>query len=111
MDHENIDTTQVVYFYDDRNKYDYMFKLKEVLFQDADNCYCVAVCTDETNPFEEKILFNLKDGTVETSEYDSWYATNDVEWAEEENEYLLERGRESQAYDLAQQAKEAVKES
>lgn len=92
---DKINIGDPVYFYDDRSKYDYMFKLTTILYVDDELCLCVAKCTDETESIpDEKFLFKIASGEVIIAEYDSWYATNDVEWAEEEDERIQERGRE-----------------
>lgn len=92
---EKINIADPVYFYDDRNKYDYMFKLSTILYADDDVCLCVAKCTDESAGVQdEKILFDVRTGYVLTHEYYSWVATNDVEWAEEEDARIQQRGRE-----------------
>lgn len=86
---EKINVLQPIYFYDDRSKYDWMLKLKSVLFIDEDTCLCLAQCTDETAGMkDEKILFNIQTGEVLTADYYSWIATNDVEWAEQEDERI-----------------------
>lgn len=92
---ENISIADPVYFYDDRSKYDYMFKLATILYVDDELCLCVAKCTDLTQGVpDEKFLFKITTGEVIIAEYDSWYATNDIEWAEQEDERVQERGRE-----------------
>jgi len=92
---ENINIADPVYFYDDRSKYDFMFKLSTVLYADDGVCLCAAKCTDESLRVpDEKILFDVTNGKVLVSEYDSWYATNDVEWAQTEDARIQEIARE-----------------
>lgn len=92
---EKINIADPVYFYDDRSKYDFMFKLTTILYADEDVCLCVAKCTDESaGVLDEKILFDVKTGYLLNHDYCSWLATNDVEWAEQEDARIQERGRE-----------------
>lgn len=92
---DKINIADPVYFYDDRNKFDFMFKLTAILYADEDVCLCVAKCTDESLGVpDEKFLFKIETRRVITADYYSWYATNDVEWAEQEDERIQERGRE-----------------
>lgn len=80
---EKINITHPIYFYDDRSKHDFMFKLTEILYADDKVCLCLAKCTDESAGVEdERFLFAVNTGYVLISDYDSWVATNDVEWAE-----------------------------
>jgi hypothetical protein len=81
-----------IYFYDDRNKYDYMLKADEnILYNDGDIAIVMAMPTNPEYDAQEKIIFNLADGSVVNSEYDSWYATNDVQWALQKVESFRQR--------------------
>lgn len=92
---EKINIADPVYFYDDRSKYDFMFKLTTILYADDQVCLCVAKCTDESLDIaDDKFLFNVETGYVLISEYDSWIATNDVEWAQTEDARIQARARE-----------------
>lgn len=88
---EKIELNKEIYFYDDRNKSDYMFKLTKVLYQDDEICLCLVKSTEPKSEYEENLLFNLEDGSVKNEDYSSWYATNDVGWAKEEDERLRKR--------------------
>jgi hypothetical protein len=81
-----IDCSLPIYFYDDRDKYDSMMKLTQVLYQDEETCVCIASWTaPHLIPYTTKLMFNIADGQVVNGDYDSWIATNDVEWAEAED--------------------------
>ena len=83
---EPINCSLPIYFYDDRNKYDSMMKLTQVLYQDEDTCVCIANWTaPHIAEYTTKLMFNIADGQVINSDYNSWIATNDVAWAEEED--------------------------
>lgn len=90
---QSVDPSKPMYFYDDRNKYDYMFKaVGEVLYRDDEIAIIMAQSTDLEYNLTEKLIFNLKDGTVVNSDYYSWYATNDLDWAIPEDERIRQRG-------------------
>ena len=91
---KKIDTSKPIYFYDDRSKYDWMFKLINILYEDNDTCIAMVECTDPKWNLKEKLVFNPTDGRVITSDYDSWIATNDLEWAIPEAERIRKRGEE-----------------
>lgn len=68
-----------------------MLKMTSVLFEDDEMCLCIAQPTDPALILKVKLLFNLKDGVVENQHYDSWLATNNVEWAKKHDTYLQSR--------------------
>jgi hypothetical protein len=94
-----IDLNKPIAFYDDRNKGDVDFLIKEILYQNKDICLCKALpivrhnseLAKELENAENKdhgnwwneingqiILFDIKTGEVQHKDFDSWYATNDV---------------------------------
>ncbi len=94
-----IDLTKPVAFYDDRNKGDIDFLMTEILYQDNKICLCKAVpiarpnseLADELDDAEDKdhgnwwneigksvILFDIKTGEAKHTDFEDWYATNDV---------------------------------
>lgn len=90
-----LDLTKPVWFYDDRSKDDDVLELKAVLWQNGVYVLCQIIIRqyDESSvgpPFDfstwstrehtEPILIKLDDGRVCNSDYDSWYATNDMSW-------------------------------
>ncbi len=103
-----IDLTKPIWFYDDRSKDDSVLELQEILWQNEGFVLCRVVCrclptsdcADKTESFEQlsaaekaffdfstwdsepvdPILFKLDGGVVLNSDYDSWYATNDMSW-------------------------------
>jgi hypothetical protein len=94
-----IDLAQPIAFYDDRNKGDIDFLMTEILYQDQSICLCKAVpiarpnsdLADELEEAEDKshgnwwneinkstILFNIKTGEVQHTDFEDWIATNDL---------------------------------
>jgi hypothetical protein len=92
---DRIDLSQDMYFYDDRNKYDYMYRLVKILYSDDTVALCEVSCTllGEGIP-DEKFLIKIANGEVINSDYYSWYATNDLEWAKEEDERIQARAND-----------------
>lgn len=92
---KEIDITKDMYFYDDRSKYDYMYRLVTVLYNDDEFALCLVTCTmmGEGIP-DEKFLVDLRTAEVKNSDYDSWMATNNIEWAEKEDLRIRERANE-----------------
>jgi len=72
MDTMKIDTKKPVYFYDDRGKDKSLVKLGEILYEDFHNCLC------RINYSSEIVLFDKADGKVYTTNYEFWYATNEL---------------------------------
>ena len=97
-----IDFTKPVWFYDDRGKDDNVFELEKVLWANEKYALCQVIVReyDESTidpnqlrplvPFNfsawsegesiEPLLIDLIAYSVCNSEYDSWYATNDMNW-------------------------------
>lgn len=94
---EKIDPSKTVYFYDDRSKCDYFYKLKEILYQDEDSCLCIAEPTELDSQYpikNEKIYFNLHSKEVESTDFSFWLATNDFQWIEKEIIRIKARSKE-----------------
>lgn len=94
----NIDYNKQLYLYDDRSKYDYMFKVVEIIFQDEDNILCrvetIGGPEDTGHKLEEKILIDKQSGEVKNSDYYSWYATSDQEWVDETIVRFIKRSQQ-----------------
>lgn len=90
-----VDITKEIYFYDDRNKYDYFYKMKEVLYSDDKHCFCIAQAVGEEidGIADEKILFHLQDGSVESEDLWSWMATDDSVWAKNKLADIIKRSK------------------
>lgn len=71
-----IDTKKPVHFYDDRGKDYSLVKVTHILYEDFHKC----LCRVQINNVEEfdVILFDKETGEVLTTNYEFWYATNDI---------------------------------
>jgi len=83
---EPIDITKDTWFFDDRAKSRDLLKVDAVLWSDHAHALCrvVKVRSDSSRAFNlaanefEPFLVELGDGEVLNSQFDSWYATNDI---------------------------------
>jgi hypothetical protein len=75
-----LDLTQPVWLYDDRSMTDDILPMTGVLWQGridgADYAVIYSTALDKT--IEQPLLCALADGQILNSDYDSWYATNDI---------------------------------
>lgn len=87
-----IELDKPIWLFDDRSKSDNIMEVKEVLWKNEAYVLCRVVLrefADEhgldlakwtAEDFEEPILFDINSGSVQNTNYDSWFATNDISW-------------------------------
>lgn len=89
------DYTKQLYLYDDRNKYDYLLKVNEIIFEDEDIILCKAIIIGPSEygseAEQEKLLINKKTNEVVNNDYYSWRATSDDQWVTTKIEDLIAR--------------------
>lgn len=76
---EMIDTLSPVYFCDEEKHANFFLKLIKILYQDETVCLC-QVQANDGEVFDDKILFKIKEHTVENEEFYHWTATNDLDY-------------------------------
>ena len=84
-----VDTQKAFCFYDDRGKSAYLLIVEAILFRINGLCLCSVVSGDDAND-GDVVLFNVDTGEVLTKNFDSWYATNDLNWANQEIKRMKE---------------------
>lgn len=91
---QDTDYSKQIYLYDDRNKYDYMLKVTDILFEDDTVILCKTIMMGvpeyDGQEEEEKILINKTNDQVNSSQYDSWMATSDKKWIKQKMKEMIE---------------------
>lgn len=70
----NIDLSKPIRFFDDRGKVKEQMYLREILFSNTALCLCKASYDDQVDEFN--VLFSLKTGHCESTEFAYWIAEN-----------------------------------
>lgn len=85
---------QPLYFYDDRNKTDFLLKLSRVIHIENNKMMCEVEAYDPiTKEVNEKdvVLVNLDTGEIESEYWMFWYGTNDMNLIQELDKKNIQR--------------------
>jgi hypothetical protein len=89
---------QPMYFYDDRSKENYLARLSRIIHVDGIKMMAeIELYHPKTQKVLQKdvVMVNLENEEIESSNWQFWYATQDMDWVKELDERNIQRLEEA----------------